>query len=198
MSVSRVMKFSRKYGGADRDAIGRGPVCLLVSVIALVIGCETGSTSIVKQSKVSFGRYQVLEIPDFEGIGPEPIWPALPIVSKAVRKEIADTVAEQLRESKLFAEVSRENRGAAESVLLMKGQFLKYNPGSRTARYMGQGESGKTSIIVNVTFIETTTGRELAEVNVKGEITGGLFGGSGTETHNQISQEIVQFIRDSL
>jgi len=172
----------------------KGLLWFLVSVVASLTGCETGSTSVVKQSEVSFGRYQVLEIPDLEGIGPDRPWPALPTVPTAVRKEIADTIAKQLKESKLFAEVNRGSSGPAESVLLLKGRVLKYSPGSRVKRYVDPG-SGGASIIVSVKFIETTSGRELAEANFKGVMTGGLFGGSGSETHSQIAQEIVQFIR---
>ena len=174
----------------------KGLLWFLGGVMAIHTGCTAvpTRTTVVKQPEVSFGRYQVLEIPDLEGIGPDPPWPALPIVPKAVRKEIADTVAKQLKESKLFAEVNRESRGPAESVLLLKGQVLKYSPGSRTGRYMGH-KGAQGSIIVSVKFIETTSGRELAEANFKGVITGGPFGGSGTEIHSQIAQEIVQFIR---
>ena len=78
----------------------------------------------------------------------------------------------------------------------MKGQVLKYSPGSRAGRYLGH-KGAQGSIIVSVKFVEKASGRELAEANFKGVMTGGLFGGSGTETHSQIAQEIVQFIKAS-
>ena len=173
----------------------------LLGVMAVLTGCNpcytptAGDTKVVKQSEVSLGGYQVVKVPDLEGSGPEPQWPDPPRVPKSVRRGIADAVAQELKEAKLFARVERESGGSAESVLLVKGRVLKYSPGSRAKRYMGHG--GEGSIIVNVKFVEKASGRELAEANFKGVVGVGFFGGSITGIYTEIAQEIVQFIKAS-
>jgi len=180
---------------------------LLIGVMAILTGCTAGSTSVVKQSEVNLRGYQVAEVPDLEGIGPDPEWPAPPIVPRVVRRDLAETLVQELKDSQVFAEVRRETEDSIQSVLLIKGRVVHYSPGSRAERHLGHKvedrslfhpvdeEAGEGNIIVNVKFIEKATGKELAEAKFEGVIESGFFGGSMTGIYSEIAQEIVKFLK---
>lgn len=170
---------------------------LLVVAIPFLTDCATGDTKVVKQAQKSPGYFRVVEVPDLEGMGPDPPWPAPATVPMKVRREIADAVARQLKESGLFAEVERDEALTVQSVLLLRGAVVDYDPGSRAGRYMTPFGSGKGRIEVRVKFVDKASGAELAEANFEGVVRAGLLGGSSTETYGQVAQEIVQFIEKS-
>jgi hypothetical protein len=172
----------------------KGLFWFLAVAMLFLTDCATGDTKVVKQTQTSLGRFRVVEVPDLEGTGPDPPWPAPPTVPMKVRREIADAVARQLKESGLFVEVERNEGRAVQSVLLLRGEVVDYDPGSRAGRYMTPFGSGKGRIEVRVRFLEKDSGSEVAEANFEGTVRAGLLGGSSTETYGQIAQEIVQFI----
>ncbi len=195
----------------------KGLIWFLGGVMAIHTGCNVvpTKTTVVQQPEGSFGRYQIVEVLDFEGDGPDPPWPALPQVSKTVRRNIADAKAQELKESKLFAQVNRESADSTESVLRVTGQVFQYDPG-RPAKISPFSRPEPRHFKVRVKFIEKASGIEVAEAIIEGKIkaTGpaagaaraGLLGmavGAAeldndiTETHRDIAREIVQFIRAS-
>jgi hypothetical protein len=145
---------------------------------------------VTKAPEVSFGKYKGVCVPDLAGSGQVP---------GEAKTNISDLVARGLTEQKLFARVDRADREAPDPVLLVKGQVIQYNPGSRGKRYVAGPllGSGKGSVIVNVKFVEKQSGRELAECSFEGEIKGGVFGGGIDETYREVANEIVQFIKSN-
>ena len=197
--------------------MSKGLIWFLAGMIVIHAGCNVvkTKTTVVKHPEESFGRFQLIEVLDFEGDGPDPPWPALPKVSKTVRRNIADAIAEQLMEAKLFVTVARKNVDSNQSVLRLTGQVLQYDSG-RQAKVAPFSHPEPRHFRVNVKFIEKASGKALAKANIEGRIKeagpaggaakAGLLGavvgaaelGSGIrETHRDIARQIVQFIKES-
>ena len=156
----------------------------------IIAGCAIGYTRIAKAPDGPLRNYKTLQIPDLAGNDQIP---------QEVRTEISNKVAEELRKQKLFSEIDRGSSSGTESVIVMNGRVIQYNPGNRGMRYLTGPlwGVGKGSIIVNVKFVDKGSGKELADSNFEGEIKGGFFGGGIDETHDKIAEEIVQFIRSN-
>ena len=168
----------------------RNHLWFVLGLVALVGGCALGYTRLAKAPEGRFGTYRIVEVPDLA---------ASDLVPAEVKKEIPDMIVKELSEQKLFEKVERGSGGSGGSILLLKGQVIQYNPGSRGMRYLTGPfwGVGKGSVIVNVKFIDKSSEKELAEATFEGEIKGGLFGGGIDETHEKIAEEIVQFLKSN-
>ncbi|MDY7038503.1 MAG: DUF4410 domain-containing protein [Thermodesulfobacteriota bacterium] len=154
-------------------------------------GCAVGYTRVLKIPESNFSKYQVIEIPDLEGSSQIPI---------EIKKGIPDEIAKELTGQNVFAKIARSPIETNESILLLKGKIIQYNPGSRGMRWLTGPlwGVGKGSVIVNIEFIEKESGKKLAESRFEGEIKGGFFGGGIEETHAKIANEISQFVKSNL
>lgn len=157
-------------------------------MMPIIAGCAIGYTRVAKAPDAPLRNYTILGIPDLAG-GEQ--------VPAEVKNSIPNKVAEELVKEKLFAKIERGTGGLEESIVLVNGRVVQYNPGSRGMRYLTGPlwGVGRGSIIVNVKFIEKVSGKELADSSFEGEIKGGIFGGGIDETYDKIAEEIVQFIK---
>jgi hypothetical protein len=162
----------------------------LLIVMLMAAGCAIGYTRITKAPEAPLRSYRFLQIPDLI---------ASDQVPEEVKKAIPDKVAEELGKEKLFTGIERGSTGKEDSVVSLNGRVIQYNPGSRGMRYLTGPlwGAGKGSVIVNVKFVEKSSGKELADSNFEGEIKGGFFGGGIDETHEKIAEEIIQFIKSN-
>lgn len=163
---------------------------LLICTMPFVAACAIGYTRVAKAPDAPLRNYKILEIPDLTGSDHIPA---------EVKNSIPNLVAEELGKEKLFARIERSDSGKGESIILLSGRVVQYNPGSRGMRYLTGPlwGVGKGSIIVNVKFIEKDSRKELADSSFEGEIKGGVFGGGIDETYKTIAEEIVQFIKSN-
>ena len=163
---------------------------VLLTAISLIAGCAIGYTRITKAPEVPLRNYKVVQIPDLTGSDQVP---------DETKKGIPDKIAEGLGKEKLFAGVQRGTGGKDDSIVILNGRVVQYNPGSRGMRYLTGPlwGVGKGTVIVNVKLVEKSSGRELADSNFEGEIKGGFFGGGIDETHEIIADEIIQFIKSN-
>jgi hypothetical protein len=163
---------------------------LLICTMPMVAACAIGYTRVAKAPDAPLRNYKIIEIPDLAGSDQIPA---------EVKNSIPNQVAEELGKEKLFAKVERSDAGKGESIVLLSGRVIQYNPGSRGMRYLTGPlwGVGKGSIIVNVKFIEKDSRKELADSSFEGEIKGGLFGGGIDETYKTIADEIVHFIKSN-
>jgi hypothetical protein len=164
---------------------------LMLGVLVAVSGCAAGYTRVSKMPEAKFRQFQAAVVPDLAGSDQVP---------EEAKKGISEKITKELLEEKVFAEVLREEDGNQTSGLLIKGQVVQYNPGSRAMRYLAGPflGAGKGSIIVNIKFIDKASGREIAESSFEGEIRGGVFGGGFDDTYNKVATEVVQFIKANL
>ena len=160
----------------------------LFLTMSFITACAIGYTRVTKAPETPLKSYKILEIPDLIGGDQVPM---------EVKNTIPSIVAEELAKETLFAKIDRSDDGSKESVVLLSGRVVQYNPGNRGMRYLTGPlwGVGKGSIIVNVKFVDKDTGKELADSSFEGEIKGGIFGGGIDETYSKIAEEIVQFIK---
>jgi len=169
----------------------RSLLLFVAGVLFVLSGCASGYTRVSKVPEGNLGKYLAVEVPDLVGSAEVP---------EEVRKGIPDKIAKQLLEDKVFPRVIRNESDMQGQVLLIKGQVVQYNPGSRAMRYLAGPllGTGKGSVIVNIKFIDKTNGKDIAEANFEGEIKGGVFGGGFDDTYNKVATEAMQFIKANL
>ena len=174
-------------GGQMTMTRSRVTCLLLLAVAAVVSGCAIGRTTVLRAVDGKSANFSTVEMPNLEGGGNVP---------EEVKRSIPSKVIESLAKEKLFAKVVPAS-GDAAGVLLLKGQVVQYNPGSRAMRYLTgpRWGVGRGSVIVNVTFVDKNSAAVLAEATFEGEIKGGVFGGGIDETHDAIAEEIVRFVK---
>lgn len=155
-----------------------------------IAACAIGYTRIGKAPEAPLRNYKILEIPDLAG-GQQ--------IPGEVKTVIPNRIAEELGKENLFAKVERGSVGLDDSIVLVTGRVVQYNPGNRGMRYLTGPiwGVGRGSVIVNVRFVEKGSGKELADSNFEGEIKGGFFGGGIDETYEKIAEEIIQFIKSN-
>jgi len=165
-------------------------IWVLLGAMPMIGACAVGYTRVTKAPEAPLRNYKVMEIPDLQGSDQVPA---------EMKKVISDQIAEELRKEKLFARIDRSSATGDESVVLLSGRVVQYNPGSRGMRYLTGPlwGVGRGSIIVNVKFVEKQSGKELADSSFEGEIRGGIFGGGIDETYDKIAEEIVQFVKSN-
>jgi hypothetical protein len=161
---------------------------LLITIMPTIVSCAIGYTRVAKAPDDPLRNYKIVGIPDLVG-GHQ--------IPGEVKSSIPNKVAEELEKEKLFARVERGTGGSEESIVLLNGRVVQYNPGNRGMRYLTGPlwGVGRGSVIVNIKVIEKGSGKELADSSFEGEIKGGVFGGGIDETYDKIAEEIVQFIK---
>jgi hypothetical protein len=163
---------------------------LLLIAMPMIAACAVGYTRVTKAPDTPLRKYKILEVPDLTGSDQIP---------EELKKDVPNMVVQELQRENLFARIERSSTGTGDSVVLLSGRVVHYNPGSRGMRYLTGPiwGVGKGSIIVNVKFVDKVSGKELGDSNFEGEIKGGIFGGGIDETHYKIAEEIVQFIKSN-
>jgi hypothetical protein len=159
--------------------------CLLLLLV--VGGCATGRTTVLSTPQGKPTHFSTVEVPNLEGASSVP---------EEVKRGIPAKVIESLAKEQLFEKVVPAS-GDAAGVLVLRGQVVQYNPGSRGMRWLTgpMWGVGKGSVIVDVKFIDKTAGEVVAESNFEGEIKGGVFGGGIDDTYDAIAEEMVQFVK---
>ncbi len=165
----------------------------LVILVLFSIACAAGRTQIIEPRKLGFKNFAVLEITDFENN----VGPACPT---EICSRIPDSVAEKVKTLNLFKAVNRvpieTEVVAEEKTLILKGNIIEYNPGSRGKRYLaGAFGWGKGFIMVRLTAIDKKTREEIFKGNCGAELSGGVFGGSFSGAVDKLVDEVVKCIQ---
>ncbi len=167
----------------------RNYICLL-SLFALLMlpGCFPARTVFHKQPGDEVKRYQAVQIPDFDKT--DAVW--VPYDSAS---QIADMVAERLRKTNEFVEISRSESGLApdKKVLLVEGVVTGYSRGCKFCEwfFFGINDKGKSSVSVRVKLIDAATGNILTDVEIQGRAKDP---GYGSSRYVRVADEIVDLI----
>jgi len=160
-------------------------------IIALFFyACSTHRIAVLKIPVTNFGKYSVIEIPDFSSkLGNS--------VSKEAQRIIPDKIAAMLEKESLFTQVRRHPTQLKEKVLLLRGVITQFNPGSRLKRgfSLGIGHIGAGFVTVKVTLIDKELNQEVAQIDIEGQISWGPTGGSISTCYDEISKQVLKFIR---
>src|SRR6202162_2488232 len=131
-------------------------------------------------------KYHTLEVEKFE------VQKDVKLPSEYIQL-LQDEILKQFQSSEKFKEVLRggENPGdAAAGVLRLTGTVTYFDPGSRGKRYIGFG-AGAAEVLVHVIFVDRSTGESLIEEEVRGVMSGGLFGGGTKNVRHEFAQKLV-------
>ncbi len=151
-------------------------------VFLLILSCGTRRTIETKRPETRFARYTILEVPGFKtpirGVPSDVLW------------RIPDRVVKILRDEWVFPGVTRSPLEQEESVLVLEGTVVSYNPGSGFEKVAGQGLIG-----VHIRLFDKANGRVIAEATVEGTVEAGIFGGGMGTAYKEVAKEIADFIR---
>jgi Domain of unknown function (DUF4410) len=106
-----------------------------------------------------------------------------------LQKEITKFLAD----AKLFQQVldsGEQPPTPAAPLLRLKGTIHNYEQGSRTARYVGAGLAGTSEIDAQVVLLDDVTGQTLVSKEVRGVLTGGVFGGGEDKATRELAKQI--------
>lgn len=168
---------------------GRNYICLLLLFsLFVLLGCFPTSTVFHKQPGDKVEEYQVVQIPDFDKTDTE--W--VPYDSAS---QIPDMLAEQLRKTNEFHEISRSKLDftSDRKALLVEGVVTGYSRGCKFCEwfFFGINDKGKSSVSVRVKLIDTATGDVLTDAEIQGRAKDP---GYGKSRYVRIVDEILDLI----
>ena len=76
--------------------------------------------------------------------------------------------------------------------LIVRYRFIQFDEGSRALRYLLGFGAGKGTMTVEVIFLDKSQ-KELAKINVGGEISMGVFGGDFDEAISRAAKEVATY-----
>lgn len=161
----------------------------LILFFIVLPGCSATKTVFYKPPVNKIGKYQIIEIPDFNKTDKE--W--VPYDSGS---QIPDMVAERLRAGSHFSEIRRSGSSVAseEKVLLVEGTVTGYNPGCKLCEwYIRINDKGKSSVSVRVQLVDKATGDVIADASIEGRAK---KPGYGESRYIRITDEIVKLIQN--
>ncbi len=181
----------------------RSLVALLsFAFVPAVSGTATG------QQREKLTGYEKIEIAPFKNKVGENL-------EAKVIADLHQMVVAKITESKLFAptlddklqfpkrDPEDENKLAVQGTgkdedgktLLLFGEIITFNKGSRAKRYMLGGGTGRAEMRANCYLIDKKTGKQLYLFQTFGETNWGMFGGGADKTLKGMANRIVEFFK---
>ena len=144
------------------------PSLLLACLVLSACGSVSGLTRESSDAPQRIADYSRVEVSDFEVHDQKPLEDPSKAAEHAekvaqARKLFADKIAEQIRLTKAFAEVSREP--GPRPALRVGGDITRYDEGNLVARGL-TGFAGQTHFEVKVDVADAESGRSLSSLTV--------------------------------
>lgn len=129
--------------------------------------------------------------------------------------EVHTMIVEKINESKLFGAgmnndlsfpkkdpdddnkvvFAGTNKDDDDKTLILFGEFITFNKGSRAKRYMLGGGTGRAELRANCYLVDKKTGKQLYNFQTFGETNWGAFGGGADKTQKGMSNRLVDFLK---
>lgn len=129
--------------------------------------------------------------------------------------ETQDMIVQKVNESKLFsADLNKDlafpkkdadddnkvvfagtNKDDDDKTLVLFGEFITFNKGSRAKRYLIGGGTGRAEMRANCYLVDKKTGKQLYNFQAFGETNWGAFGGGADKTYKGMANRIVNFLK---
>src|SRR5215831_6930903 len=127
--------------------------------------------------------------------------------------ETQDMIVQRINDSKLFgADINKDlafpkkdpdddnkvvfggtNKDDDDKTLVLFGEFITFNKGSRAKRYIIGGGTGRAELRANCYLVDKKTGKQLYNFQTFGETNWGAFGGGADKTSKGVANRIVDF-----
>ena len=164
-------------------------------VFLLLTACGSGRYTIVEPAKKQFSDYHTLEIKPFTTT-----------LNSAEAKALSDRFAERLHRAiteqraenpdrLVFQDITLQT-AQSEGVLLVEGNVISYEEGSRAKRYFIGFGSGKAYCTIQVIFRDKNSGEEVSRTNFDGELGMGIFGGDADEAVDAVVGSFIDYMRE--
>lgn len=150
-------------------------------LIFLLSSCGSKRTFEKQPPSQRLASFPILEIPDFTSLVPQ--------TPAQLSWSMPNEIEKQLKEKNLFVGVSRSPVDISEDVLLLQGTITEINPIEWYKQLVNN-----VTIIVNVKFVEKSSGNIVAEADFEGKAKWGIFGGSRVFADIRVVDEIVAYI----
>lgn len=92
----------------------------------------------------------------------------------------------------VFAGTSKDDD---DKTLVLFGEFITFNKGSRAKRYLVGGGTGRAEMRANCYLMDKKTGKQLYNFQTFGETNWGAFGGGADKTAKGMANRIVDFLK---
>ncbi len=163
-------------------------VLLLIGLLALTQACATARVGVSKDAPVTAPEFDRVTVQRFSN----EVGDSLPATAS---ENVAGAIIAMLQKEHptAFREVASTPSNQPKE-LVLQGKILKYNPGSKAARFILIG-LGAGKLELEVAFVNAATGETLEQFSTSGEImAGGLMGASmGIEDMiNSAAKKIVE------
>jgi hypothetical protein len=109
-------------------------------------------------------------------------------------------IIKHLEETKRFSKVTFLEKGQpvpADADLILTGKIVKFDPGSRGARYMMPG-LGATKIKATITLTDPIANKTVLEQEVHGSVYIGVFGGDSKGATNGLAKDLASAVKKEL
>jgi len=163
-------------------------IVLLIAVLALTQACATARVGVSREPPLTAPKFDRIAVPPFSN----EVGDSLPATAS---ENVAGAVIAMVQKEHptVFREVSSTPSNQPTEIVV-RGKLLKYNPGSKAARFILIG-LGAGKLEIDVAFVNASTGETLEQFSTSGEImAGGLMGASmGIEDMiNSAAKKIVE------
>ena len=92
----------------------------------------------------------------------------------------------------VFAGTSKDED---EKTLVLFGEIITFNKGSRAKRYLIGGGTGRAEMRANCFLVDKKTGKQLYNFQTFGETNWGAFGGGADKTAKGMANRVVDFLK---
>lgn len=92
----------------------------------------------------------------------------------------------------VFAGTSKDDD---DKTLVLFGEFITFNKGSRAKRYLVGGGTGRAEMRANCYLVDKKTGKQLYNFQTFGETNWGAFGGGADKTSKGMANRVVDFLK---
>lgn len=158
-------------------------LAFMVLTITL-ISCGSRRTFETQAPVHKFGKYEIVEIPDFES--------DIPNSPPDLQWRIPDQLAKKLRKKLTFTDVIRLSVATSSNVMIIDGTIIDIQP---PEWYKQLGRTA--SIVIKIRFIDKENGTLIAESKFEGTSKFGLISGSGRATDEIVSYLKSNYVRRS-
>jgi hypothetical protein len=165
-----------------------GRSLLLALLVLPCAACGAAELRVTQAPIEPLNDFSQVEVSPFRlGLAGNP-GPELLQDARNVADFIRTRLAHRLENSKMFDHSGRK--------LLVMGRIVKFDPGSRAARYLIGPCVGRATMLVEVSLLDER-GFLVAQGTVSAEIWGGYFGGSLNSLGKKAMESVFDFIKNN-
>ena len=164
-------------------------------LMVTIAGCASSRYTVLDPAEAPLTSYTVLEIDDFSSNLSDP--DSIDLANRFA-DQLFDAVSSDRAKNpgeSIFEYVVRDT-DVTEDVLVLHGNVISFEKGSRAKRYFIGFGAGKAYCTIQATFIDKETGEVVLKTNFDGELSMSFFGGSPEEAVDAVVRAFIDYFDD--